>query len=160
MSKTLNRVSSLTNIAVLNASVTLPRIKSLPDLSLNNKNTSGKDVLKSKSFYEDTLTDFRDKFDKSINKNVSIVQLPELNQYKVEEEKKLQFKVIEPYYLCNGKLIKNIDELFIIKDGIRNYRELNEEKLNYIKEYLDKSKMFELIELYNLCLCNLLKSLD
>jgi hypothetical protein len=159
MSTKLNRVSSLTNIAALNTVVALPRIKSLPDI-LCNEDAQYKNAFKSKSLHEDALKDLRDKFDKSLSENVKMVKLPELNQCKVEEEKKLKFKIIEPFYLSNGKLMKNVDEIFIIKDGIRNYRDLNEERLNYIKEHLDKNQMFEIIEIYNLCLCNLLNALN
>ena len=47
--------------------------------------------------------------------------------------------------------IFNIDYFEIIKDDIRNYRELNKYQLEYIKEINDECK-YELIELFNQCI--------
>jgi len=60
--------------------------------------------------------------------------------------------IIPSYYDLHNKPSKifDIDFFEIIKDDIRNYRELNKYQLEYIKEIKDEYKM-ELIELFNEC---------
>ena len=61
--------------------------------------------------------------------------------------------IIPSYYEIhkNPSKILNLDYFEIIKDDIRNYRELNKYQLEYIKEIKDEYK-FELIELFNECM--------
>ena len=61
--------------------------------------------------------------------------------------------IIPSYYEIHkhpSKIFK-IDFFEIIKDDIRNYRELNKYQMEYIKEIKNEYK-YELIELYNQCI--------
>jgi hypothetical protein len=61
--------------------------------------------------------------------------------------------IIPSYYEIhkNPSKILNIDYFEIIKDDIRNCRELNKYQLEYIKEIKDEYK-YELISLFNQCI--------
>jgi hypothetical protein len=61
--------------------------------------------------------------------------------------------IIPSYYEIHKypSKIFNLDYYEIIKDDIRNYRELNKYQMEYIKEIKDVYK-YELIELYNKCI--------
>jgi hypothetical protein len=61
--------------------------------------------------------------------------------------------IIEPYYHLHKEphKITTLDYLEIIKDDIRNFRHLNEYKMEYIKTLPDRDKN-ELFDIFNDCI--------
>lgn len=77
--------------------------------------------------------------------------------------------IIPSYYLKtivniidgNEEKIKflKVDYLHIIKDDIRNFRQLNKYQLSYIKNYLSQEDKDEIIELFNKAMSSLIQSI-
>ena len=59
----------------------------------------------------------------------------------------------------NKILLYNLDYFEIIKDDIRNFRELNTYQLKYIQEQLDDNSKNELLTIYDHCVNALITSL-
>jgi hypothetical protein len=60
----------------------------------------------------------------------------------------------EHYFENENKSFKEIDLFYELSKDIRNLKPLNEIQLTYIKT-LPKDKIFELLQIYNLCLTNI-----
>lgn len=69
--------------------------------------------------------------------------------------------IIEPYYHLHKSphKITSIDYLQIIKDDIRNFRQLNKYKMDYIQGISDKEKN-ELLILFNECIASISNLID
>ena len=97
------------------------------------------------------------------NVNKSLAKILEIDEFKSDElfvwDKPKEHGlnncdyIIEPYYQIHKNIrdALDIDYFAIIKDDIRNFRKLNEYKLDYINKLPAEYKT-ELLEIYNECM--------
>jgi len=151
----LSKVNSSTNIENIPKVSSLPQIKSSSEAFGQEDETLVQEVNKENKL---TLADF------NIPENIKSAYYFVQNFKDTSDPTKIQTLrkslPIMPSYFSINRQNPGIDYIYLIKDHIRNHRKLNQNHINYIREYLNSEQKIEIIQLYNECCASIVDVLE